>query len=122
VRFATFGASLTMLLDTAPVAGETAAIYWGALHELDAGQSTLPTAHEDVVLAGAAGYAALEWASFATNRINAGGEDAGEDYRVWAEDRLRTFRQQLDAIGHNARLRSSRLFAPATSQPHGTFV
>ncbi len=32
---------------------------------------------------GAGGYAALEWASYATNRINSGGDDVWRHYHTW---------------------------------------
>jgi hypothetical protein len=67
---------------------------------------------EDAVVTGAAGYAAIEWASFATNRANVGGPQAVEDYLAWGERRLASFNSLLARFGEHGRLRSSRLFVP----------
>jgi len=71
--------------------GENCYVYWSALHTLDASTSTLPAHLEDLVALGAAVYAALAWAEYATNKANYGGEDVDRDYRSWGEARLREF-------------------------------
>lgn len=111
VQFSVFAGVLTLLVDAVPKAAAAIRVYWGSLHTLDGTTSTLEVLAEDVVLTGAGGYAAVEWASFATNRANASGEQAFEDYGAWGEQRLRQFQQQLDALGERGRVRSGRLFA-----------
>src|SRR6476646_8205183 len=66
----------TITLDTvnAPSAADSVYVFWTKPHTLDGSTSTLPPHHEDIVAAGAAAYAALDWTSFATNRINTGGD------------------------------------------------
>src|SRR3972149_4859317 len=54
----------------------------------DAGSSARPARFEDGVATGGAAYAALEWASFATNRVNVGGQDVWRDYLTWGQQRL----------------------------------
>lgn len=112
VQWSLYQDTLTLLTEQAPGAAEDVAVYWGSLHEVDAGQSTLPAVAEDAVVTGAAGYAALEWSNFATNRANVAGPDAPDDYREWGELQLRRFREQLSEFGRRARLRVSGLFSP----------
>jgi len=115
VAFSLWGETLTLLLDSAPVAEQGVRVYYGKLHTLDANGSTLPAALEDVVATGAAGYAALEWASFATNRVNIGGSETWRDYLVWGEQRLAAFAAALARHGHRSAVRVRRLYAPALS-------
>src|SRR3990172_4682126 len=68
-------ATLTTLIDAAPASVENVNVYHTKLHTIDASSSTVPARFEDVIAAGAGGYAAAEWASFATNRGNVGGQD-----------------------------------------------
>lgn len=112
VPFSVYETTLTLLVEAAPTGAEDVHVYWGRLHTLDSSTSTLPAAAEDAVVLGAGGYAALEWASFATNRANVAGSDAVDDYRRWGEERLRLFREQLRNFGERARLRTSSLFRP----------
>ena len=122
VQFSVFSDTLTLLVEQAPGDGEDVNVYWGGLHTLDAMGSTLPPAAEDAVIAGAAGYAAVEWAGFATNRANTGGPDTVDDYLRWGERRLASFRDMLGRFGDNGRMRSSRLFAPSGSRPSQSVV
>ncbi|MBE9501989.1 MAG: hypothetical protein IMY87_06145, partial [Chloroflexi bacterium] len=88
VQFSLWGDTLTLLTDTTPGEGEEADIYYGKLHTLDESSSTIPAPLEDVVAIGAAGYAAVEWATFATNRVNLGGSSTWKSYLTWGQDRL----------------------------------
>jgi hypothetical protein len=115
VAFSLWGETLTLLIDSAPVAEQGVGVYYGKLHTLDESGSTLPAALEDVVATGAAGYAALEWAGFATNRVNVGGSETWRDYLVWGEQRLAAFAAALARHGHRSAVRVRRLYAPALS-------
>ena len=110
VQWQLYGSVLTLLLESAPAAVADVNVYWGQLHAVDATQSTLPTAAEDAVVTGAGGYAALEWANFATNRANVAGVEAAAGYRAWGTAQLRRFQELLDGFGERARLRVSALF------------
>jgi hypothetical protein len=121
-QFSSFGGILTLLVDQTPADAEEVNVYWGSLHTLDGSTSTLPPVAEDSVVTGAAGYAAIEWASFATNRANVGGPQAVEDYLAWGERRLATFQAMLSRFGENGRLRSSRLFVPERGAASQTVV
>ena len=111
-QFSLFQSTLTLLTEAAPAGIETVNVYWGRLHTLDGSTSTLPAVAEDVVVTGAAAYAALEWASFATNRANVTGTDAFEGYQQWGEERLRQFREALRGFGREARVRNAALYSP----------
>ncbi|MBI4499420.1 MAG: hypothetical protein HY689_16150 [Chloroflexi bacterium] len=113
VRFAVWGSTLTLLLDSAPAGAENVAVYYGKLHTLDAASSTLPVHLEEVVATGAAAYAALEWASFATNRVNVGGADVWRQYLVWGQERLAAFARSLARYGRKHAVRARRLYRPA---------
>jgi hypothetical protein len=95
-------------------------VYWGALHTLNTGASSLPPAAEDAVVLGAGGYAALEWASFATNRANVAGTTAFDHYRAWGEERLQRFREMLRGFGSEARVRNAALYRPAPGGSRST--
>jgi hypothetical protein len=120
VQFSLFQSTLTLLTDSAPAGIETVNVYWGRLHTLDGSTSTLPAVAEDVVVTGAAGYAALEWASFATNRANVSGTEAFTDYQQWGEERLRQFREALRGFGREARVRNAALYRPERGSSSNT--
>ncbi len=84
VPFTTWGDTLTLLIDFTPNAGEDVSVRYTRMHTIDGTGSTLTLALEQLVATGAAVYAALEWASYATNRVNAGGTDAWRHFHVWA--------------------------------------
>ena len=112
VRFSVYKTTLTLLVESAPSSALAVNVYWGALHTLNTSASSLPPSAEDAVVLGAGGYAALEWAGFATNRANVAGTAAFEGYQAWGEDRLARFREALRAFGSEARLRNAALYRP----------
>ena len=112
VAFSVYGTTLTLLTETEPAAVEDVNLFWGSLHTVDGSQSTLPAPAEDALLLGAGGYAAVEWASFATNRANVSGAQAAEQYLKWGQAQLARFAEQLRGFGEKARLRSSAAFTP----------
>jgi len=107
VPFSLWGSTLTLLVDTAPQGAEEVCIYYGKFHTLDDNGSTLPPHLEEVVVTGAAAYAALEWASFAANRVNVGGEDVWRRYLTLGQERMAAFARAL--ARHSRRLRIRRL-------------
>ncbi|MGD0766371.1 MAG: hypothetical protein ABR978_08745 [Dehalococcoidia bacterium] len=115
VSFSVWADTLSLLVDSAPVSAETVNVFYGKLHVLDGSGSTIPTALEDLVATGAGGYAALEWASFATNRVNVGGSDTWRDYLLWGQERLAAFVAALARQGQRSAVRVRRLYTPALS-------
>jgi len=110
-RFALWGDTLTLLGDEVPD-GSNAYIYYGKLHTLDASSSTIPTEHEDLISAGACGYAAIEWAIYAINRVNVGGTMTPRELLTWGRERLRYFRDELHRLGTGNRVRARSLYKP----------
>ena len=68
---------------------------------------------QKVFITGAAGFAAVELASFATNRANVGGPETTRQYMDWGERLLRRFHEALREFGDRARVRPSSLYAAA---------
>ena len=113
VQHSVFAGTLTLLTEQAPAGVEDVDVFWGGVHTLDESTSTIPTVAEDVVITGAAGFAAVELASFATNRANVGGPETARQYMDWGERLLRRFHESLRELGDRARVRPSSLYAAA---------
>ena len=113
IAFSLWADTLTMLIDGEPSGSQDVVVYYSWLHTLDDSGSTLAPALEDLVATGAGAYAALEWASFATNRVNVGGAKTWRHYHIWAQDRLAAFARALAKHGRERRMRSRRLYVPA---------
>ncbi len=111
VPFSLWGDTLTLDLAGAPSGTPNVNIYWHAVHTIN-GTVSFPDSHDDIIAGGAAGYAALEWSSFSSNRLNVGGDDVWGRYMEFANVRLAGFRQQLSTLPSAKRARTSRLYTP----------
>ena len=109
-RFSLWADSLTLLGDEVPD-GSNAYIYYGKLHSLGE-SSTIPAMYEDLIAAGACGYAAVEWAVYAVNRVNVGGAPAPGEFLTWGREKLSYFRQELKRLGRRNRVRIRTLYKP----------
>jgi len=110
-RFSLWADTLTLLGDEVPD-GSNAYIYYGKLHTLDASTSTIPAMYEDLIAAGAGGYAAVEWAIYAVNRVNVGGIPTPEEFLRWGREKLNYFKQELKRLGRRNRVRIRSLYRP----------
>jgi len=108
-KFALWGHALTLFTDEAPN-GANCHVYYGILHTLDAEGSTIDTKHEDLVATGAEGYAAVEWASYAINRVSVGGTTTPREFLAWGNDKLKQFRSELKRLGRRNRVRIRQLY------------
>ncbi len=115
VPFAIWGDTLTLDTDGAPLEGEEVHVRYSASHALDGDGTTVPDALHDLVATGAAAYAAIEWASYATNRVNVGGDDVWRRYLAWGQDRLASFSRALAKHGRERRLKSRRLYVASAA-------
>ncbi len=115
VRYSVWLNTLTMLIDSTPSGGEDVNVYHTTLHTLDVSSSTVPPRFEDVIAGAAGGYAAVEWSSFATNRVNVGGQDVWRDYLTWGQERLADFQRALAKHGRRNAVRVRRLYSPAAA-------
>lgn len=110
-RFALWGDTVALLGDEVPD-GSNAYIYYGKLHTLDASTSTILAHLEDLVATGAEGYAAVEWAVNAVNRVNIGGAVTPGEFLAWGNEKLGFFRQELKRLGRRNRVRIGQLYQP----------
>lgn len=110
-RFSLWADIVTLLGDEMPD-GSNAYIYYGKLHTLNSTTSTIPAMHEDLVATGAAGYAAVEWAIYAVNRVNTGGLPSPGEFLSWGRERLAYFRQELKRSGRRNQVRIRSLYKP----------
>lgn len=108
-RFALWGHVLTLFGDEVPD-GSNCNVYYGILHTLDAEGSTIPTKHEDLVAIGAEGYAAVEWANYAINRVSVGGTTTPREFLTWGNERLKQFKSELKRLGRRNRVRIHQLY------------
>ncbi len=117
-QFALWGDALNLFGDEVPD-GSNAYIYYGKLHNLDAESSTIPSHLEDLIATGACGYAAVEWAAFAINRVNVGGTITPNEFLNWGRGKLSYFRSELKRLGRRNRTRLNQLYKsiyPAASK------
>ena len=110
-RYSLWEDTLTLLGDDVPD-GSDAHIYYGKLHTIDAEGSSIPTKHEDLVATGACGYAAVEWAAYAINRVNVGGLMTPKEFLTWGKEKLRYFKAELKRLGRRNRVRVRSLYEP----------
>jgi hypothetical protein len=68
--------------------------------------------YEDLVATGACGYAAVEWAVYAVNRVNTGGQLTPEEFLNWGREKLSRFRKELRRLGRKNRARVRSLYRP----------
>ena len=110
-RFSLWADTLTILGEEIPD-GSNAYIYYGKVHTLSAESSTIPAQHEDLIAAGACGYAAVEWAAYAINRVNVGGGITPREFLAWGNERLKYFKQEIRRLGRRNRIRVRSLYKP----------
>lgn len=112
IGFSRWADTVALHLETSPQ-GDDVRLYYTAWHNLDDDGGTLPQFLEDLVVTGAAAYAALELSAFAIDRLNSGGSTVPEQLASWGRARLTAFQQLLQAHGRKNRVRARRLYAPA---------
>jgi len=108
-KFALWGHALTLFVDEAPN-GDNCNVYYGILHTLNAEGSTIDAKYEELIATGAEGYAAVEWASYAINRVSVGGSTTPKEFLAWGNERLKQFRQELKRLGRRNRVRIRQLY------------
>ncbi len=112
VDFSLRGSILTLLTAGRPGADAPAKVHYGRLHTLDANESTIPPHLEELVITGAAGFAAMDWSGHAINSINVGGPQTWRHFLEWGQTKLAHFRQGLADLSRRTTLRVRRLQRP----------
>jgi len=111
-RFSVWGDTLTLLIDDSVTAAEDVNMYYSKKHTLNGGgSSTLPVYLEDLVATGAAAYATREWAAYAINQANIGGEDVPKHFLTWANERLDYYRKELKRQSRRSSIRVRELYS-----------
>ena len=110
-RFSIWADTLTLLGDEVPD-GSDANIYYGKLHTLDGATSTIPTKHEDLIVTGACGYAAISASVYSTDRVSVGGTITPREFLTWGKERLRQFKEELRRLSRRNRVRVRSLYRP----------
>ena len=117
VAISTWQTTMTLDVASVPAGIENVNVFWYRNHTLDGSSSTIPAIHDDIVCAGAAAYAALDWTSYAVNRVNTGGDDVHERYRRFAHERLHYFEAELRRIGMRNVVRQRRMYVADAPAP-----
>ena len=65
----------------------------------------------------ATAYAALEWSSYATNRVNVGGPETWRHYLAWGNERLQMFQRAVGRLATRNSVRTRQLYAAAVPAP-----
>jgi len=117
VAFSLWQDVLTLDVVEAPAGAEDVAVYWLKVHTVDATSSTVPAAHDELIAAGAAGFAALDWTSFSINRVNTGGIRVFQHYLRFAHERLMYFRGEIVRLGRRNAVRARRMYASDAPAP-----
>lgn len=112
VQFSRWDQALTLLVDPVPD-GDDVRLSYTAVHVLDGSGSTVPGHLEELLAIGAAGYAALELASFNTNALTLDAR-AAEEYSRQGRAWLTAFQQLLRHHARSNAVRNRRLYRPAS--------
>jgi len=109
-RFSVWADMLTLLIDDSVTKDEDVNMYYSRKHTLT-DTSTLPVYLEDLVATGAAAYATREWAAYAINQANIGGEDVPAQFLKWANERLDYYRKELKRQSRRSSIRVRELYS-----------
>lgn len=105
--------TLTVYPASPLVEGDYITIHFEGYHVVDTNGCTIPDYLLEIVENGAAGFASLEWANFAINRVNVD-DDATRQYKAWAADRLTLFFRDLKDLARRRVQNQGGIATPAT--------
>jgi hypothetical protein len=112
VPFSIWADVLTLDVTNAPAAADNVAVLWFKTHDY----TTAPDSHDDIIVTGAAGYAALEYAAYVANRVNIGADNTWGEFIDFANERLEQFRGKLRQLPRANIIRRSILYAPVSNR------
>ena len=90
--------------------GKDARVRWLQKHTLDAGSTTIPLQHDEIIVLGATGYLAMSAAAFTVDRASIAGRHGTLSYRAWGKERLVRYDDALNAVRHSNRVVQRRLY------------
>jgi len=110
-RFSLWNNILTILEPEIPD-GSDCRLYYVTPHTIDSESSTFADIYNDIIAAGAAGYAALQAAAYSINRVNTGGTETAWRWAEWGQSKLDYFRSELKRLSKRNRIRVNSLYVP----------
>jgi len=93
--------------------GEDARVRWLKRHTLDAGSTTVPAGHEEIIVLGATGYLAMSASAYTVDRASIAGHYATINYKAWGKERLERYDRKLKAIARTSKIISNELYTEA---------
>jgi hypothetical protein len=90
--------------------GEDARVRWLEKHTLDAGSSTIPTGHDEIIVLGATGYLAMSAAAYTIDKAAISGRYATVNFGAWGRDRLDRYQRRLKAVARANRVIERHLY------------
>jgi len=90
--------------------GEDARVRWLKKHTLDAGSTTIPTEHEEIIVLGATGYLAMSASAYTVDRASIAGRHATINYRSWGKERLDRYDRKLKAVSRSCKVDPRELY------------
>jgi len=91
--------------------GEDARVRWLKRHTLDAGSTTIPTEHEEIIVLGATGYLAMSAAAYTVDRATIAGRYGTISYKAWGKERLDRYDKKLKAVSRSSKVIPHQLYA-----------
>jgi len=90
--------------------GEDARVRWLKRHTLDAGSTTIPTEHEEIIVLGATGYLAMSAAAYTVDRATIAGRYGTISYKAWGKERLDRYDRKLKAVSRSSKVIPHQLY------------
>ena len=90
--------------------GEDARVRWLKRHTLDAGSTTVPAKHDEIIVLGATGYLAMSASAYTVDRASIAGRHATINFKAWGKDRLDRYDRKLRAVSRRSRVVPYQLY------------
>jgi hypothetical protein len=90
--------------------GEDARVRWLKRHTLDAGSTTIPTEHEEIIVLGATGYLAMSASAYTVDRASIAGRHATINFKAWGKERLDRYDRKLKAVSRTSKVIPHQLY------------
>ena len=91
--------------------GNDARVRWLKKHTLDAGSTTIPTEHGEIIVLGATGYLAMSASAYTVDRASIAGRHATINYKAWGKERLDRYDKKLKAVSRSSKVVPKELYS-----------